>query len=106
MAYLAAARTNADASVGYYGISIQDHLDEAARINHPLMLHLADADEYTPPEALDKIAAGLAANPQVTLHRYPQMNPAFARMGGKHYDEACADLANTRTATFLRQHLS
>jgi carboxymethylenebutenolidase len=34
------------------------------------------------------------------------MNHAFARPGGKHYDKACADLANTRTQTFFRQHLS
>jgi carboxymethylenebutenolidase len=106
MAYLAAARTDADASVGYYGISIQDRLAEAADIKHPLMLHIAEADEYTPPEAQEKIVAGLSANPLITLHRYPQMNHAFARVGGQHYDQACADLANTRTATFFRQHLS
>jgi carboxymethylenebutenolidase len=34
------------------------------------------------------------------------MNHAFARVGGKHYDQACAELANTRTVTFFRQHLS
>ena len=27
-------------------------------------------------------------------------------VGGAHYDKACADLANGRTSTFLRQHLS
>jgi hypothetical protein len=26
-------------------------------------------------------------------------------VGGKHYDKACADLANSRTAAFFRQHL-
>jgi carboxymethylenebutenolidase len=106
LAYLTAARTDADASVGYYGITIQDRLDEAKKITHPLMLHIADADEYTPPPAREKIIAGLKDNPQVTLHCYPEMDHAFARVGGKHYDKACADLANTRTATFFRQHLS
>ena len=48
LAYLTAARTDSDASVGYYGISIQDQLDEAKNIKHPLMLHIAEADEYTP----------------------------------------------------------
>jgi carboxymethylenebutenolidase len=33
------------------------------------------------------------------------MDHAFARTGGQHYDKACADLANTRTDTFFRQHL-
>jgi carboxymethylenebutenolidase len=34
------------------------------------------------------------------------MNHAFARVGGKHYDKACADLANGRTSTYFRQHLN
>ena len=105
LAYLAAARTDSDASVGYYGVSIQDRLGEAAQIAHPLMLHIAEADEYTPAAAREKIVAGLKDNPNVTLHCYPGMNHAFARVGGKHYDKACADLANGRTATFFRQHL-
>lgn len=106
LAYLTAARTDSDASVGYYGVNIQTKLDEAAKITHPLMLHIAEEDEYVPASAQEKIVAGLKPNALITLHRYPAMNHAFARVGGKHYDHACADLANTRTATFFRQHLS
>ena len=106
LAYLTAARTDSDASVGYYGVNIQTKLDEAKAIKHPLMLHIAEEDEYVNPEAQQTIGAGLKGNAKVTLHRYPAMNHAFARVGGKHYDKACADLANTRTATFFRQYLS
>jgi carboxymethylenebutenolidase len=106
LAYLTAARTNSDASVGYYGINIQNRLDEAGKIKHPLMLHIAEADEYVPPEAQAKIEAGLKDNPNVTLYRYPLMNHAFARVGGAHYDKAMADHANIRSATFFRQNLS
>ncbi len=70
------------------------------------MLHIAEADEYVPPEAQARIEAGLKTNPQVTLYRYPLMNHAFARVGGAHYDKAIADHANIRSATFFRQHLS
>jgi carboxymethylenebutenolidase len=106
LAFLAATRTNADASVGYYGVSIQNRLNEAANIKKPLMLHIAAKDEFTPPEAQKKIQDGLEKNPLVTLHVYPEMDHAFARVGGAHYDKACADLANGRSATFFRQHLS
>jgi carboxymethylenebutenolidase len=106
LAYLTAARTNSDASVGYYGINIQNRLDEAGKIKHPLMLHIAEADEYVPPEAQAKIEVGLKDNPNVTLYRYPLMSHAFARVGGAHYDKAMADHANIRSATFFRQHLS
>jgi carboxymethylenebutenolidase len=106
LAYLTAARTNADASVGYYGVNIQNRLGEAGKIAHPLMLHIAEADEYVPLDAQAKIEAGLKGNGHVTLYRYPQMNHAFARVGGAHYDKANADFANIRSATFFRQHLS
>jgi carboxymethylenebutenolidase len=106
LAYLTAARTDADACVGYYGVNIQEKLGEAAKIKKPLMLHIAAKDEYVPPEAQKKIVDGLKGNPLVTIHTYAEMNHAFARPGGAHYDKACADLANGRTATFFRQHLS
>ena len=92
-------------AVGYYGVNIQDKLGEAAKIKKPLMLHIAAKDEYVPPEAQKKIVEGLKGNAMVTVHRYAEMNHAFARPGGAHYDKACADLANGRTSTFFRQHL-
>ena len=106
LAFLTAARTDADASVGYYGLNIQDKLGEAAKIKKPLMLHIAGKDQFVPPPAQQKIEEGLKSNPLVTIHLYAEMDHAFARVGGDHYDKACADLANGRTATFFRQHLS
>jgi carboxymethylenebutenolidase len=106
LAYLTAARTDSDASIGYYGVNIEKMVGEAKSIRHPLLLHIAAADEYVPPAAQRQILEGLAANAMVTAHVYPNMNHAFARMGGAHYDQANAELANGRTATFFRQHLS
>ncbi|HXL99404.1 MAG TPA: dienelactone hydrolase family protein [Rhizomicrobium sp.] len=106
LAYLTAARTNVDASVGYYGVNIQTMLGEAAAIKKPLMLHIAGKDGFTPPPAQKQIEDGLKDNPLVTIHVYPEMDHAFARAGGEHYDHANAELANGRTATFFRQHLS
>jgi len=105
LAYLAAARTDADASVGYYGVNIQERLDAAANIRKPLMLHIAEKDKHVPPAAQKRIAEGLTGNPHVTICVYPEMEHAFARPGGEHYDQANAELANGRTATFFRQHL-
>jgi len=106
LAYLTATRTDVDASVGYYGVSIDEKLDEARNIHKPLMLHVAGKDQFVPNAAQKKIIDGLKNNPHVTIHTYPEMDHAFARMGGEHYDQANAELANGRTATFFRQHLS
>lgn len=106
LAYLTAARTDSDASVGYYGVNIQDRLGEAGKIKKPLMLHMGGKDQFVPPPAQEKIMAALKSYPLVTLHHYPEMDHAFARIGGAHYDKACADLANNRSETFFRQHLN
>lgn len=105
MAYLTACHTDSDASVGYYGVAIDTRLDDAKGIRKPLMLHIANKDEFVSPEAQEKMVAGLGRNPHVTLHRYEGQDHAFARPGGAHYDKASADLANGRTVAFLKQHL-
>ena len=105
LAFLAGTRTDSDANVGYYGVNLQNRLGEAGKIKKPLMLHIADKDAYSPPEARKQVIDTLKGNPLVTIHVYPEMDHAFAREGGEHYDKACADLANTRTDTFFRQHL-
>ncbi len=105
LAYLAACHTSADASVGYYGVNIQNRLDDATGIKKPLMLHIAGKDEFVPPEAQEAVVAGLRDNSHVTIHRYPQMDHAFARPGGAHYDKATADEANDRTLKFFARHL-
>ena len=48
----------------------------------------------------------LKSNSHVTIYRYALMDHASARVGGKHYDKANAHLANVRSQTFFRQHLS
>jgi len=106
LAYLMATRSDADCSIGYYGVGIEGALDEAKNIKKPLLLHIAAKDQFCPPEAQAKIQAGLKGNAHVAIHVYPGMDHAFARPGGQHYDKASADLANSRTADFFRKHLA
>ncbi len=106
MAYLAATRTDADASVGYYGVQIDALLDEASNISKPLMLHIAGEDGFVPREAQDKVIEGLKDNPLATTYRYEGQDHAFARTGGEHYDAESAKLANDRTLAFFSETLS
>ena len=105
LAYLSATRTDSNATVGYYGVGIQDRLGESHAIANPLMLHIATQDKFVPPDAQAKIRAELGANPHVTLHDY-DADHAFARLDGTSRVEACAQAANARTLAFFRQHLA
>ncbi len=81
LAYLTAARTDSDATAGYYGVNIQTMLGEAAAIKKPLLLHIAGDDEYVPKDAQAKIAGALGGNSLVTIFSYRGMGHAFARGG-------------------------
>ena len=105
LAYAMAARTSVDCAVGYYGVGIEQALGEASNISKPLMLHVAEKDQFVPQEAQEKIKAALSGHPQVTLHFYPGMDHAFARVGGAHFDAENAALANSRTTSFFADHL-
>ena len=104
LAFLTATRTNIDAAVGYYGVNLHARLDETVKA--PLMLHIAEADAYTPVDARDQVITALANHPLATVHVYPGRDHAFARPGGEHFDQTDADLANQRTANFLGDHLA
>lgn len=105
LAYLTACRTDADACVGYYGVNIQNLLDEAKLISHPLMLHIAGKDEFVPPEAQGQIMDKLSKHGLVTVHHYAERDHAFARPGGAHYHAEDAELANGRSLNFLNKNL-
>lgn len=105
MAYLTAARCEVDAAVAYYGGGTDLHLKEADQVTAPLMMHLADADEFIPANSQARIKAALEGRTGTEVHGYPGCNHAFARRGGSHYDAHAAALANQRTQTFLRRSL-
>ncbi len=106
IAYLMATRSDADASVGYYAVGLDELLGEAPNITKPLMLHIASKDQFVPSEAQEKIALALTGHDRITLHVYDDQDHAFARIGGEHYDQASAELANKRSLEFFAEHLS
>ncbi len=105
LAYQMACKSGADASVSYYGVGIEGILDWAPGIKKPLLMHIAEKDGFVPPEAQGKIKAAVGGNRNVTIHSYAGRDHAFARVGGGNFHAADAELANRRTADFLKTHL-
>lgn len=105
LVYLMAARTDADCNVSYYGVGLDELLEEAPGITTPTLLHIAEEDEFVSKDAQAKIKAGLHHHPCVTIHSYPDVNHAFARHNGVHYDAAAAKLADQRTWEWFSNNL-
>lgn len=106
LAYMTAARTDIDASVGYYGVMIDQMLGEKHAIANPLLLHIPTADHFVGPEAQAAMHAGLDDHPRVTLYDYEGLDHGFATESGNRRDELGAQLADGRTKAFFAEHLS
>jgi carboxymethylenebutenolidase len=105
LAFLAALRTDADVSVAYYAVGLDDLVEEAKGLSRPLMLHIAEEDGFVPKAAQAKIIDALRGNPEAAVHTYPGRDHAFARPGGAHHHHEDAALANARTLDFLARNL-
>ena len=105
LAFMTAARTDADASVGYYAVGIDSLLREKHAIAHPLMLHIPTADHFVPPEVQKAMHEGLDDHPKVTLHDYPGEDHGFATETGQRRSDEAAQLADSRTAAFFAANL-
>ena len=106
LAYLLSTRFSPDAAVSYYGVGIENFLDEAPKLRSPLMLHIGEQDQSCSPEAQAAIHRVLEPNSLVTIHDYPGRGHAFGRPGGESYHPGDAELANLRTLEFLIRNLS
>lgn len=101
LSYLMATRTDVDASVNYYGVGLQDRLDEMKDIKAPTVIHIATKDEYTPRNAQAIIAQTSEHNAHISTYLYEGQDHAFARKGGAHFDQAATDLAHKRSFDVL-----
>ena len=106
MVFLAAARCHGvDAAVAYHGGDTEKYLGEVDGLNAPLLMHLAEEDEFISKAAQAAIKAALAKKSNATVYSYPGQNHAFSRHNGAHYNAAAATLANGRTSEFLHRQL-
>jgi len=106
MVFLTAVRCHGvDAAVAYHGGDTEKYLGEVDGLNAPLLMHLAEEDEFISKSAQAEIKAALAKRPNATVYSYPGQNHAFSRHGGAHYNAEAAALAHERTYDFLNQQL-
>lgn len=106
LAYLTACRTDADCAVGYYGVNIAKYAAEAKGITAPLLLHVAEEDEFVDKDQQARMREALAKHPKIEMYSYAGASHAFARQTDPtHYKADAAKLANQRTEAFLMTNL-
>jgi len=106
LAYMTAARTDIDASIGYYGVGIDGLLGERAAIANALLLHIPTEDGFVDKDTQAAMHAGLDDHPRVTLFDYEGLDHGFATEMGERRDEDAAQLADKRSSEFFAEHLN
>jgi carboxymethylenebutenolidase len=94
-----------NAAVWYHGGDTEKYLGEVGGLDAPILMHLAEEDEFISKAAQAEIKAALEKKPNATVYSYAGQNHAFSRHNGLHYNAAAATLANGRTTQFLHQHV-
>ena len=105
MVFLTSVRYRVDAAVAYHGGDTERYLGEVDGLRAPLLMHLAEEDEFISKPAQETIKQALAGKPNVLVYSYPNQRHAFSRHNGAHYNAAAAELANSRTDDFLNYQL-
>jgi carboxymethylenebutenolidase len=105
LAMLAAARTDVDCAVSYYGVGLDAYLDEVAAIKCPMVFHFAENDSLSSPGIREKVQAALSQQAQIEQYVYAGCDHAFATPGRDHFDKPAAMMAYSRTMAMLRKVL-
>ncbi len=103
--YLSSVRHPIDAAVGYYGVQIDEHLDEADSLKCPLLLHFAETDPHVPDATVAAIRVRMGDWDNVDIHIYPGTEHGFNRQGYEPYNEAQAAIARERTLAHFTANL-
>ncbi|MBT6273692.1 MAG: dienelactone hydrolase family protein [Chromatiales bacterium] len=105
-AYLAATRLDIQAAVSYYGVQIDEYLQEAGGLRCPLLMHFASDDPHVPADTVTGIRQALGGEPRVAIHQYPGTEHGFNRFGYPSYNADAAATARDRTVEHFRALLS
>ncbi len=101
LAFMMAEQSDADVNISYYGVGLDNLLTDLAKVTRPLLVHIADKDEFFPPEGRAKVVEATKGTALVHTYVYPNADHAFARVGGVHWDGRSATIANGRSAEAL-----
>jgi len=101
LAFMMAEQSDTDVNISYYGVGLDELLDDLDKVTRPLVVHIAGKDEYSSAEGRAKVVAATRGHPHIATYVYPNADHAFARINSIHWDGRSATIANGRSAEAL-----
>jgi carboxymethylenebutenolidase len=106
LATLLGARGVIDGGVSFYGVQLNDYVDEIATAKSRLLLHFGGQDAQIPLTLVNRIEAASRPNPLVDVRLYPEAKHGFFNPArtDRHHPDAAAE-AGAGTLAMLRKTL-
>lgn len=106
LSYRGAAASDVDAAVCFYGGGIAKYLDEAPKVDMPVLFHHGAQDEHIPEEDVNAVKNAFKGHPNATFFDYANAGHGFNCWGRPSmYHRPSALLAQGRTLEFLAKEL-
>jgi carboxymethylenebutenolidase len=106
LSYLCAANAGVNAAVCYYGGGIHTKLEEAGKIDCPVLFHFAGNDSYIPASAVEAVKRSFAGREGVRIEVYPGADHGFNCWDRPAYNQRNSALARGRSLSFLATTIS
>ncbi|CAN7306831.1 dienelactone hydrolase family protein [Caballeronia sp. LjRoot34] len=97
LAALAGVREQVQAVSCYYGVRLEDHARELARLAVPAAFHFGETDPWVPLATVETVHRAIEPLPDAKVFVYSNVGHGFARSGYQPYDAAADRLAKQRT---------
>jgi carboxymethylenebutenolidase len=101
LAVLAMSRLRLAGAVSYYGLGLSGYPDEMRTIAAPVQLHYGLADPHVPTAEIDAVAALVADNPHIAIHRYADMGHSFVNPYRPMFDGTQSQIVLRRTLALI-----
>lgn len=101
LSYLSAANAGVDAAVCYYPGSIENQLDQADKVQCPILIHFAEKDHYIAPAAVKAVQTRFADAKNAVIEVYPGVDHGFNCWERPAYDQKTSSLAHGLSLSFL-----
>ena len=77
LAFRMAIESDADINISYYGVALDNFIGGLGSVRAPLIVHIADQDEYFPPEGRARLVAATAGPQACAYLRLPGRRPCL-----------------------------
>lgn len=100
-----AATSKINCAISYYGVGLEDVLNDLPDTMPPCLFHVAELDQQVPTIAREMISQHSDSREGWQHHTHEGCDHAFSRPGGESFDEQADEFALDLSLDFLTKHI-